>query len=122
MPITIQKMSAEELTPLFGRRARSAEDVGDYVDILRDSKLEIGSGLSLKTQIVTPDEGDSYTILADSVDESDPAGVTVRTAKRRFNLAAKEMGFGLDWREVNGWIIMKAVESKPETSQDGAAD
>lgn len=119
MPIQLQKISPEDLAAVFARRPRGSENVEDYIEMLNASKMQIGSGLSLKTQIVTPDEGDSYTILAESADEDDPAGVTVRAAKRRFNMAAKELGFGLDWREVNGYLVMRATELKPEEAEDG---
>ena len=114
MPIQIRAMTTEELSSIFGRRPRGAENVEDYIDVLKSSKVGIGTGLSLKTTIVTPDEGDSYTILEGSVDEDDPAGVTVRAAKRRFNMAAKELGYSLDWREVNGWLILKGVELRTD--------
>lgn len=120
MPIQIKIPTSEELTAIFSRRARGAENVEDYIEALRANKVAIGTGLSLKTQIVTPDEGDSYTILEGSVDEDDPAGVTVRAAKRRFNLAAKELGFDLDWREIDGWLILRGKELT-ETS-DGKAE
>jgi hypothetical protein len=115
MPIQIRAMNPEELQAIFSRRARGAENVDDYVDALEANKVGIGTGLSLKTQIVTPDEGDSYTILEGSVDEEDPAGVTVRAAKRRFNLAARELGYALDWREIEGWIILRGKAEEPVT-------
>lgn len=121
MPIEIKPMTEADLTSIFARRARGAENVDDYIEILEASKVTIGTGLTVKTQVVTPDEGDSYTILAGSVDSDDPAGVTTRAAKRRFNLAAKELGFSLDWREVEGWLIMKGVELKAEPETDGKA-
>lgn len=120
MPIEIHLNSDEELAAIFARRARSAENVEDYIDLLESQKIEIGRGFSLKTQLVTPDEGDSYTILAGSVDEDDPAGVTVRAAKRRFNLAAKDLGFDLAWRETEGWLTAKAVATEVVTT-DGEA-
>lgn len=110
MPIQFQPVSAEDLVSIFGRRPRGAENVDDYIELLEEQKVVIGNGFSLKTQIVTPDEGDSYTILEGSVDSDDPAGVTVRAAKRRFNQAAKTLGFDLNWREASGWLIAKAVE------------
>jgi len=120
VPIEIHLNSDEELAAIFARRARSAENVEDYIDLLESQKIEIGRGFSLKTQLVTPDEGDSYTILAGSVDEDDPAGVTVRAAKRRFNLAAKDLGFDLAWRETEGWLTAKAVATEVVTT-DGEA-
>lgn len=120
MPIQFQPLEAEDLTSVFARKPRGAEDVNDYIELLESQKIVLGKGFSLKTQIVTPDEGDSYTILEGSVDDDDPAGVTVRAAKRRFNLAAKELGYSLAWREQNGWLIAKAIELEAETT-DGQA-
>jgi len=120
VPIQVQPLTEEELATVFARRPRGAENVEDYVDLLESQGITLGKGFSLKTQLVTPDEGDSYTILAGSVDEEDPAGVTVRAAKRRFNLAAKELGYELAWRESEGWLVAKAVE--PEVVvEDGQA-
>lgn len=119
MPIEIKHMSDAELAPLFARRPRGQENVDDYIEILETSKVGIGSGLTVKTQIFAPTEGDSYTILAGSVDDDDPKGVTIRAAKRRFNAAARELGFSLDWREVEGWLVMKGIELQDET--DGKA-
>lgn len=118
--IQIRTLSNDELSSVFGRRARSAENVEDYIDALKANKIGIGTGFALKTQIVTPDEGDSYTILEGSVDDDDPAGVTVRAAKRRFNMAAKELGFGLDWRETEGWLVLRGTKL-PEEDSDGKA-
>jgi len=120
MPIQFQTLTTEELSTVFARRPRGAEDVEDYINLLESQSVRLGTGFSLKTQIVTPDEGDSYTILEGSVDEDDPAGVTVRAAKRRFNMAAKELGYSLAWREQNGWLIAKAVELEVE-AEDGKA-
>ena len=120
MPIQIQMLSTEDLTEVFKRRPRGAENVDDYIDLLEEQQMAVGKGFSLKTQLVTPDEGDSYTILAGSVDDDDPAGVTVRAAKRRFNLAARELGFALAWRETEGWLVAKAVEPEVEAT-DGQA-
>src|SRR5215831_3924437 len=110
MPIQIQMLAEADLPTIFGRRARSAENVDDYIDLLEGQKMGLGKGFALKTTVVTPDEGDSYTILDGSVDEDDPAGITVRAAKRRFNMAAKELGFALVWRETTGWLSAKGVE------------
>ena len=118
MPIQVQPISTEQLAELFARRPRGPENVGDYVDVLKSAKIEVGQGLTLKTQIVTPDEGDSYTILAGSVDNDDPAGVSVRAAKRRFGIAARQLGYSLDWRELDGWLVLKAVELKPDNGKD----
>jgi hypothetical protein len=114
-------MTTDELNTIFGRRPRGAENVDDYIELLEQQSVAIGSGFSLKTEVVTPDEGDSYTILEGSVDNDDPAGVTVRAAKRRFNMAAKELGYELNWRETSGWLIAKAVEPTVEET-DGKAE
>jgi hypothetical protein len=114
MPIQIRPLTAQELAAAFSRRARGSENVDDYMEVLQTNKVTVGTGLSMKTQIVTPDEGDSYTILEGSVDEEDPAGVTVRAAKRRFNMAARELGFDLDWREIDGWLILRGKVLTPD--------
>jgi hypothetical protein len=120
MPITIQKISAEDLTTIFGRQARSAENVADYVNLLRGSQMAVGSGLVLQTQLVKIEgEDNPFTILAGSIDEEDPEGVTIRAAKRRFNMAAKQLGFSLDWRERENMLIMKAVELRVDEPADG---
>ena len=116
MPISIQMLSEQDLTTVFGRRPRGAENVDDYIDLLESQSVAVGKGFSLKTVVVTPDEGDSYTILDGSVDDDDPAGITVRAAKRRFNLAAKELGYSLAWRESTGWLSAKAVELEVEVT------
>ena len=122
MPIQFQPLSDEDLATVFGRRPRGAENVDDYTELLEAQHVAIGKGFSLKTQVVTPDEGDSYTILEGSVDDDDPAGVTVRAAKRRFNMAAKELGYSLTWREGNGWLSAKAVELEVDSPEDGKAN
>jgi hypothetical protein len=122
MPIQFQPMAAEEVAAIFGRRPRGPENVEDYIELLEQQKVVIGSGFSLKTQVVTPEEGDSYTILEGSVDETDPAGVTVRAAKRRFNMAAKDLGFELNWRETTGWLVAKAVEITVDNNSDGKTE
>ena len=116
MPIEFKALSETEAQNIFGRKARGEEDVEDYVDILQGQKIAVGKSFSLKTQLVVPDEGDSYTILHGSVDEDDPSGVTVRAAKRRFNLAAKQLGYKLNWRENEGWLSGRAVAGEVETS------
>jgi len=120
MPIEIRTMTEDQLTQIFGRRPRGAENVDDYIDILEAQSLVIGKGFSLKTEVVQFDDGESATILAGSIDEVDKSGVTVRAAKRRFNMAAKELGkYDLDWRQADGWLIVKAVEPKPDEPENG---
>lgn len=119
MPIQVKPLTNEELAGFFARRPRSAEDVEDYIEVLRSQNVNIGSGLSLKTQNVKSEDGEVFTILDGSIDEDDPSGVTVRAAKRRFNMAARELGFGLDWRDVEGWIILRGVPLKAEEPTDG---
>jgi len=114
MPIQLQNLSEEQLAQIFGRRPRGQEDVEDYIQILEAQKMAIGKGFALKTVKVKPEEGDEYTILDGSVDEEDPMGITVRAAKRRFNLAGKELGFKIIWREPDGWLSGKAVELPPD--------
>jgi len=121
MPIQIQPMTPEQVATVFGRRARGAEDVEDYISILEAQKIEIGKGFALKTATVQPEEGDAYVILDGSIDEDDPSGITIRAAKRRFNLAAKELGYKLIWREPDGWLSGKAVELPPEDEENGQA-
>jgi len=121
MPIQIQPLTEEQVTQVFGRRPRGAEDVEDYINILEAQKIDIGKGFALKTSIVKPEEGDPYVILEGSIDEDDPAGVTIRAAKRRFQLAAKALGYKLIWREPDGWLSGKAVELPPEEEENGQA-
>lgn len=116
MPIEFKALSETEAKDIFGRKARGEEDVDDYVEILQGQKISVGRAFKLKTQLVSPDEGDSYTILAGSVDDDDPSGVTVRAAKRRFNLAAKQLGYKLNWRESEGWLSGRAVAGEVESS------
>jgi hypothetical protein len=122
MPIQIQALSDEQVLQVFGRRARGAEDVEDYIDILENQKIAIGKGFALKTATVKPEEGEPYVILDGSIDEEDPAGVTIRAAKRRFNLAAKELGYKLVWREPEGWLSGKAVELPTEEEENGKVE
>jgi hypothetical protein len=122
MPIQIQALSDEQVLQVFGRRARGAEDVEDYIDILENQKIAIGKGFALKTAIVKPEDGEPYVILDGSIDEEDPAGVTIRAAKRRFNLAAKELGYKLVWREPEGWLSGKAVELPTEEEENGKVE
>lgn len=114
-------MAENELAPFFARKQRGPENVDDYIEILQSQKVVLGKGLSIKTQIVMDKEGKAETILADSVDESDPEGITIRTAKRRFGLAAKSLGYDFDWRSsADGWLIMKAIPLKPD-NENGQA-
>jgi hypothetical protein len=122
MPIQIQALSDEQVLQVFGRRARGAEDVEDYIDILEAQKIVIGKGFALKTATVKPEEGEPYVILDGSIDEEDPTGVTIRAAKRRFNLAAKELGYKLVWREPEGWLSGKAVELPTEEEENGKVE
>lgn len=122
MPIQIQALSDEQVLQVFGRRARGAEDVEDYIEILEAQKIAIGKGFALKTAIVKPEDGEPYVILDGSIDEEDPAGVTIRAAKRRFNLAAKELGYKLVWREPEGWLSGKAVELPTEEEENGKVE
>jgi hypothetical protein len=122
MPIQIQALSDEQVLQVFGRRARGAEDVEDYIDILEAQKIVIGKGFALKTATVKPEEGEPYVILDGSIDEEDPAGVTIRAAKRRFNLAAKELRYKLVWREPEGWLSAKAVELPTEEEENGEVE
>jgi hypothetical protein len=119
MPIQIQPLSPEQIATVFGRRARGAEDVEDYINILEAQKIEIGKGFALKTVMVKTEEGEAYAILDGSIDEEDPAGITIRAAKRRFNLAARELGYKLIWREPDGWLSGKAVDLPPEEETNG---
>ena len=121
MPIQIQPLTEEQVTQVFGRRPRGAEDVEDYIDILENQKIVIGKGFALKTAIVKPEEGEPYVILDGSIDEDDPAGVTIRAAKRRFQLAAKALGYKLVWREPDGWLSGKAVDLPTEEEENGQA-
>src|SRR5215471_13918978 len=103
MPISLQPLSDEQVASIFGRRARGAEDVEDYIEILEAQKIAIGKGFAMKTQVIKlkAEDGseEDSVILEGSIDDEDKAGVTVRAAKRRFNLAAKELGYKLVWRE-----------------------
>ncbi|HEY1249276.1 MAG TPA: hypothetical protein VGE97_09830 [Nitrososphaera sp.] len=121
MPIQLQALSEEQLAQVFGRRPRGAEDVEDYIQILEAQKMAIGKGFALKTVKVKPEDGEEYTILDGSVDEEDPMGITVRAAKRRFNLAGRELGFKIIWREPEGWLSGKAVELPPDENGEASA-
>ncbi|HEY7419275.1 MAG TPA: hypothetical protein VH593_29095 [Ktedonobacteraceae bacterium] len=121
MPIQLQNLTDDQVNQIFGRRPRGAEDVEDYIAILEAQKIVIGKGFALKTAIVKPEEGEPYVILDGSVDEDDPAGVTIRAAKRRFQLAAKALKYKLIWREPDGWLSAKAVELPPEEEENGSA-
>lgn len=122
MPIQLQKISDAEMAQIFARRARTESVMEDYLDALRENNITVGSGLSLKTVNVKSEDGEVYTILDGSIDEDEPAGVTIRAAKRRFNLAARELGFSLDWREVEGWLVMRGVELKAEEPANGKGE
>jgi hypothetical protein len=121
MPITIQTLPDDQLAAVFGRRPRGAEDVEDYIDVLEHQKMAIGKGFALKTIVVKAEDGEPYVILDGSIDEADPAGVTTRAAKRRFNLAAKALGYKLIWREPEGWLAAKAVELDADIEENGQA-
>jgi hypothetical protein len=121
MPINIQPLTEEQIAQVFGRRARGAEDVEDYISILEAQKIVIGKGFALKTVVVKDEAGEQFTILDGSIDDDDPAGVTIRAAKRRFNLAAKELGYKLIWREPEGWLSGKAVDLPVEEEENGTA-
>jgi len=121
MPVEVQAFTDEQLSTFFAKRPRGSEDVEDYIKILEAQKMAIGKGFGLKTGLAKPEEGEPYIILAGSIDDDDPAGVTIRAAKRRFNLAARVLGYKLIWREPDGWLIGKAVELPLEEEEDGKA-
>lgn len=130
MPFKIEKMSQVEADETF-KRTRSADNVEEYVTMLRDLNVtSVGDTfkLALETVTVQPDESDEnqtpfeVEILSGSLDEAEPEGISVRAAKRRFNAAAKVLGFSLSWKEPAGWLIARAVASKVEVTAAPSAD
>ena len=126
MPLNLQVMSDDEANEAF-KRTRSADEVSEWVEMLRTSGISIGKTFKFQTEtfeVETPTEDGTGSVtspvefLVDSVSEDDPDGVTVRTAKRRFNAAAKILGFSLTWKQPKGWLIAKAVSTVAVTSTE----
>ena len=85
MPIAIRKLDAQELARPFPRRGQV--DVGEYADALRE--LRAGDVIAVQQN-----------------DLSSPA------LKRRFSLAAKQLGYRITWaREVSdGELYLRVVQ------------
>lgn len=125
MPIQIHVPSEAELNAAFARKPRGDENVDDYIDVLQANKIGVGKGLTMKTVMVTlkaEDTGEisTYKILEGSVDDDDPKGITPRTAKRRFGMAARSLGFDVDWRDGDDWIMLRGKTLAPDNG-DGKA-
>lgn len=124
MELKIEKLSQVEADETF-KRTRSADNVEDYVKMLQALGVtSVGDTfkLGLTTVTIQPDESDDdqtpfeVEVLDGSVDDAEPEGISVRAAKRRFNAAAKVLGFSLSWKEPAGWLIARAVASKVEVT------
>lgn len=129
MPITLQRLTAEQINQEFKRSGNSAENLSDYIDSLQG--LAVGDGFTVKVIETTRD--DKLVELVPLSDDDDSAD-TVRAFKRRMNAAADKLGLTLKWRPkghrtgegenahfVTDWLVVKATSSKAETSTNGKA-
>jgi hypothetical protein len=125
IPISLTVMSDDESDAAF-KRTRSADEVGEWVEMLRSQSIVVGKSFKFATEtldVETPTEDGKGTVttpvefLVDSTSDDDPDGVTVRTAKRRFNAAAKILGFNLSWKQPKGWLIAKATSTVAATTE-----
>lgn len=134
---------------LFERKPRSADNVEEYVQTLRDlGVIKVGETFNLPLETIsvtdtrpTKDasgnevkdaQGNTVTeeyqydqeilagTLSDDPEAEDANGITVRMAKRRFNAAAKVLGFSLQWREPKGWLIGRASKSEVKVTAEAA--
>jgi hypothetical protein len=85
MPIKVRKLDAEELAQAFPRRGQV--DVGEYANVLR----ELRAGDVIAVQL--PD-------------------LSSRALKRRFSLAAKQLGYRITWaRQIgDGELYLRVVQ------------
>jgi len=131
-----QKMDQAEADAIYKRQKRSAEDVAEYAEILSDMGIDIGLTLRFATEILvdeiygkkgTPEEDtvvatDNVAYLRLASDETEEDRVSVRATKRRYNLAAKSLGFDeLSWREPQGWLIGRVVQTTAQKLAKEAA-
>jgi hypothetical protein len=85
MPIAIRKLEAEEAARAFARAGRL--DVGEYADALRGLRA-----------------GDAIAVSMDHLSS--------RTLKRRFSLAAKQLGYRITWAKQvgDGEVYLRVVQ------------
>lgn len=129
-----QKMVQAEADAIYARQKRSAEDVTEYAEILTDLGIDIGLTLRFPTEILVDEivskedpnvvvgsEPTNYLKL--DPDETEDDRISVRAAKRRYNLAAKSLGFDeLAWREPKGWLIGRVTRTlaQKKAAEDAA--
>ena len=85
MPIAIRKLEAEEAARAFARGGQL--DVGEYADALRGLRA-----------------GDTIAVSLDHLSS--------RTLKRRFGLAAKQLGYRITWAKQagDGEVYLRVVQ------------
>ena len=85
MPITIRKLDAQELAQAFPRRGQV--DLGEYAEALRS--LQAGDVIAVQLN-----------------------DLSSRALKRRFSLAAKQLGYRITWaRQVgDGELYLRVVQ------------
>lgn len=146
----ISKVEAAVADSIFERQKRSADNVEEYVETLRQLGVaKIGDTFQLPLETISVEDTrpmkdaagnevkdaagntvqENYTeevqILKGSFDESEDADdpyITVRMAKRRFNAAAKVLGFSLNWKEPKGWLIARANKSEVKVTTEAPAE
>ncbi|HEY7419304.1 MAG TPA: hypothetical protein VH593_29240 [Ktedonobacteraceae bacterium] len=118
-----QKMAQAEADAIYARQKRSAEDVTEYAEVLTELGIDIGLTLRFPTEtlideivskedpnVVVGSEPTNYLRL--DAGETEDDRISVRAAKRRYNLAAKSLGFDeLAWREPKGWLIGRVTRT-----------
>jgi hypothetical protein len=86
MPIAIRKLDADEVAHAFPRRGQV--DVGEYADALSELR-----------------PGDTVAVRLDDLSS--------RALKRRFSLAAKQLGYRITWaRQIgDGELYLRVVQA-----------
>ena len=102
MPILITRKSKEELEQEFRRAGADVENLGDYVDALRD--LDLGEGFSMQVVQIERDvtengktERKTFDVIPDAADKEGNAP-TMRAFKLRTHAAAKSLGRDIKWK------------------------
>jgi hypothetical protein len=127
-----QKMAQVEADTTFARQKRSAEDVSEYVSVLTEMGMAIGLTIQFPTisaPIYGPEGSDKEDVVVDheillalGEGESEDDQVSVRAAKRRYNLAAKELGFDeFAWREKKGWLFGRVTRTLAQKKAEAEA-
>jgi hypothetical protein len=126
MPITITRLSEEEIKAEFKRVGNSDENLAEYIELV--GSLGPGDGFTVPVTRVTRDEEVHEVVVLSEDDDMDMP--TIRSFKRRLNAAAGNQNLEVKYRPkghregegenahyVTEKIIVVISATKPKTSR-----